>query len=88
MTNEGYAHGEIASMGEAIYQDRIRPLVDPSKKGKFVVVDVRSGDYEIDDEDIVATLRLRERRPDAMTFAVKVGYRYAYSIGGGMLEEE
>ena len=88
MTHEDYAFGEIVSKGQAIYQEKIRPLVHPSKKGKFVVVDVKSGDYEIDDEDIVATLRLRERRPEAMTFAVKVGYRCAYSIGGGMLEEE
>lgn len=68
----------LASRGQAIYEERIRHLVDPQQKGKFVVIDVYSGDYEVHKRDADATRKLLERRPDAMTWAVRVGYPTAY----------
>ena len=59
---------EIGRKGEALYQEKIKPVVDPLHYGKFVVIDVETGDYEIDKRDIVATDRLLERRPGAMTY--------------------
>ena len=70
---------EMESRGEAIYKERIRHLVEPREKGKFVVIDVRSGDYEIAERDADASARLLERHPDAMTWAVRVGYPTAYN---------
>lgn len=69
---------DLASSGQAIYEDSIRHLVDPQHKGKFVVIDIYSGDYEIHERDADATRKLLERRPDAMTWAVRVGYATAY----------
>ena len=69
---------DLASRGEAIYQEQIRHLVDPQQKGKFVVIDICSGDYEIHERDAIATRELLKRRPDAMTWAVRVGYPTAY----------
>ena len=70
---------ELEIRGEAIYRERIRHLVEPHEKGKFVVIDVYSGDYEIDERDADASVRLLSRHPDAMTWAVRVGYPTAYS---------
>ena len=75
--------GEIAVRGEAIYRERIQQLVDPAKKGSFVVIDVETGDYEVDAGDAPATRRLLGRRPDAVTYGIRVGYRAAYSHVGG-----
>ena len=69
---------DLASRGQAIYEERIRPLVDPQQKGRFVVIDIHSGDYEIHERDADATRKLLNRRPDAMTWAVRVGYPTAY----------
>ena len=74
---------DIAARGEAIYRERIRPQVDSIKKGSFVVIDVDSGDYEIDAGDASATRRLLDRRPKAVTYGVRVGHRAAYSHVGG-----
>ena len=49
--------------------------------GRFVVIDVNSGEYEIAGKDVEATLRLRERVPDAYTYAIRVGYSAAYFFG-------
>ena len=72
----------VSKQGKAIYEERIKHLVDPLHYGKFVVIDVETGDYEIDKRDIVATKRLLERRPGAMTYGVRVGFLAAYRMGG------
>ncbi|MDE2838005.1 MAG: hypothetical protein OXL97_10945 [Chloroflexota bacterium] len=72
---------EIGVRGEAIYREKIRPLVEPAETGKFVVIDVDSGDYEIDAEVLAASARLRERRPGAVSYGVRVGHSAAYSLG-------
>ena len=73
----------IANKGEKIYAEAIKPHIDLEKeRGNFIVIDVNSGDYEIDKRGIVATKRLLERRPGAMTYAVRVGFIAAYRMGG------
>ena len=74
---------DLAARGEAIYRERIQPQVEAIKKGSFVVIDVESGDYEIDARDASATRRLLDRRPKAVTYGVRVGHRAAYSHVGG-----
>ena len=80
--NKVYAAEEVESRGTAIYEDKIRHLVEPGETGKFVVIDVYSGDYEIDERDGAAASRLLKRRPDAMTWAARVGYPAAYRWTG------
>jgi hypothetical protein len=78
-----YEPGEIAARGEAIYRELIGSQIGPVEKGTFVVIDVDSGDYEIDARDATATRRLLKRKPAAVTYGVRVGHRAAYSHVGG-----
>ena len=72
---------EIGRRGQALYDQKIRPLVEQENRGKFLILDVNTGDYEIDAEDLVACKRLLARRPDAELFGVRVGHRAAYRLG-------
>ena len=73
---------EVARKGELIYQERIKHLVDPIHLGKFLVVDVETGDYEIGERMKIASKKLRERKPEAITYGVRVGFLSAYRWGG------
>ena len=75
----------VASRGKELYATRIRQLTRETAKGDFVVIDIHSGDFEVDSDDLAATMRLMERRPDAMTWAERVGYPAAYNLQGGIL---
>ena len=75
-----YKTGEVIDLGKEIYKDKIKHLVEPAENGKFIVIDVESGDYEIDEQHIPASDRLRERRPDAVAYAVRVGFDTAYDL--------
>ena len=70
--------------GQAIYNEKIRHIVeaDPSQKGRVVVIDVHTGEYEIADTDDEAYRRLLKRCPDAYTWAERVGYPAVYRFGG------
>jgi hypothetical protein len=48
--------------------------------GKFIAVDVDSGDYETDSNDITAVDRLRQRRPGAEVWLARVGEPAAYRL--------
>lgn len=71
----------IAARGEEIYQRQIRDKVDPKYKGMFLVLDIKTGNYEIADEDLVATDRLLAKHPNAIIYGVRVGFPAAYGIG-------
>lgn len=77
-----YTKDEVCDRGEKIYREQIKPLVEPQEIGKFVVIDIESGDYEIDRKHLTATRRLRERRPDSVRYAGRIGFPTAYRIGG------
>ncbi len=76
---------ETARLGEEIYDRDIRSQVEESHHGKVVAIDVDSGDYAIGDMVVTAAKRLREQRPDADVWSVRVGYRTLRSFGGGSL---
>ena len=75
----------VASQGNELYVNKIRELTRETAKGDFVVIDIHSGDFEVDSDDLTATMRLMERRPDAVTWAERVGYPSAYNLQGGIL---
>lgn len=72
---------DLVPRGEAIY-DRMKAEVEVIHRGKFMAIDVDSGDYEIDAEDIDAISRLRERHPERMSYLVRIGFPAAYSMCG------
>lgn len=61
--------------GKAIYETRIRPLVEPRHKGEYLVLDIATGDYAIHPYSLgLATELLLDQRPDAILHSVRVGY--------------
>ena len=63
MTAEGK---DTAAIGRAIYEEKIRHLVEPAEGLGLVVIDVDSGDYEFGDAaDAAMVERLLARHPDA-----------------------
>ncbi len=80
--NSNLTPDEVADMGEKIYREKIRPTLTEADIGKFVHIDINSGEYEIDDDDITGNFKLRERVPQARIYGMRVGYSAAYFMGG------
>ena len=67
----GMSYEEQKRRGEEIYNAQIRHLISEADADKFVMVDVLSGDYEVDESSTKAGLTLRERRPDAVIHGIR-----------------
>ena len=80
MVNKIYTPEDVEYIGINIYEEKIRSLMEPGDKGKFVVIDVYSGDYEVDERSGAAIGRLLTRRPSAHMCTVRVGYPAPYSV--------
>ena len=72
---------ELARLGAEAFDRRVRPLLRPEDDGKFVAIDVGTGDFEIDDDDYAAVVRLRTRSPQAEIWLGCVGAPAAYRMG-------
>ena len=82
----GRSADETARLGDEIYERDIRRQVEADHHGEVVAIDVDSGRWAIDKDEIAATDRLQSQCPDAYdVWCLRVGYRSLYSFGGGSL---
>jgi hypothetical protein len=76
-----YSKEEFARRGDEIYEREVLPRLAPEDEGKFVLIDIETGDYEVDRDELAASDRLFARRPDAQIWFRQVGSRYARRFG-------
>lgn len=73
---------EFAALAKEIYYRDIRPRVIDEHRGEFLVLDVESGDYEVDEEMLDAEDNLRLRHPQGRFYGIRVGFKAAVTLGG------
>jgi hypothetical protein len=81
-TYRDYTKDQIVDRGEEIYRQRLQPLVEDGNKGKYLVVDIESGDYAVGEDMSALSQSLHARRPEAPLYALRIGYPYTGRIGG------
>jgi hypothetical protein len=82
-----YSKGEFAKRGDAIYESKIHPILKKKDHGKFVAIDIETGEYEIASKELRACARLEARLPDPQIWLMRIGSKYLYSFGGSDLED-
>ena len=80
MPYQNHSPDEVATRGQEIYEREIRPRLAPDDRGRFVVADIETGEYEIDDSDLAATKRALAKHPEAILYNVRIGADAAYRI--------
>ena len=81
MSYSDYSQGSIAARGEEIYHQRLREKVESNHKGKFLTIDIETGNYEIDADEVVSSIRLLEKHPEAVLYCLRIGFPAAHRIG-------
>lgn len=76
---------EVAERGKVIYQSQIQPRITESDAGKFLVIDVATGAYDIDGDEMSALRRAKERRKDPVLFVMRIGFKTAHKMGGHLV---
>ena len=82
-----YSKEEFAQRGNELYQRAVRPKTQVSDAGKIVVIDIETGAWEMDTDEITAAKRLEARYPDAQIWMVRVGSPYVRRFGAGSVRK-
>jgi hypothetical protein len=77
---------EIARRGQEYYDRSLRAQLEPEHKGKYLVLDVDTGDYEMDESQLAALDRAEAKHPDTVFYTLRVGYRAVGRIGARFRE--
>lgn len=77
---------EITQRGKELYQNSIRLRVETLENiGKIISINVETGEYEIDDDLLVTSLRLRTKQADAALWTERIGFNAVYAVGGTLV---
>ena len=71
---------EVGRLGREAFERHVQPKLLAADDGKYVVIDVDTGEYEIDADDYEAATRLQDRRPGARLWIERAGRPTAYVI--------
>jgi hypothetical protein len=77
-----YSKEEFRRRGQEIYQERIVPNLRAADKGLYVAIDIDSGAFEIDEDEVLACNRLEAKLPNSQTWVERVGFQASRHFGG------
>jgi hypothetical protein len=76
-----YSKEEFARRGEEIFERDVLPHLAADDEGRFVAIDIESGAFEIDADELAASDRLLSLAPRAQIWLRRVGSRHARRFG-------
>jgi hypothetical protein len=80
-THPDYDKEEFARRGDAIFERDIRDHLRAKREDQFVAIDIVTGDYEVDADELTASDRLMTRIPNAQIWLRRVRSRYSRHFG-------
>jgi hypothetical protein len=81
MGHPQYTKEEIAARGQAIYEQQLRSKLEPEHAGKYLVINIDTGDYEIGEDGLAVSKRAYAKYPGAPLYGTRVGERAWGRIG-------
>jgi hypothetical protein len=78
-----YSKEEFAKRAEGIFEKLIRPNLQGRNPLDYLAIDIETGEYEIDANEMAACDRLEARVPDAQIWLRRVGSKHARRFGRG-----
>lgn len=77
---------EITLRGKELYKNTICPKVEtPENIGKIISINVETGEYEIGDDLLATSMKLRAKQADAALWAERIGFNAVYAVGGTLI---
>ncbi len=72
--------------GKELYENVIRAQVEtPENIGKIISINVETGEYEIGEDLVVTSSKLKAKQPNAIIWGERIGFDAVYAIGGTLV---
>jgi hypothetical protein len=76
---------EVAHRAQQMYESGIRQQVHSEENiGRMVIIDIETGNYEVDEDGLVSATHLSEKNPTARLFGICIGYNVSACFSGVM----
>jgi len=72
---------QIAEKGESLYREKLKAILEPAQNGRFVAIEVVSGEHYVGDTIIEAVEAARKKYPNRLLHTIKIGYEGVYKLG-------
>ena len=83
MASQKNQRSEFGARAHAIYDAELRHKLEPHEHGRYLALEVETGDYEIADNIVDANEKMRERHPlPTLFYTFRIGYPAAAKFGG------
>lgn len=82
MSRLRYSLDELARLGDELYDREVLPRTTEAQRGMYVAIDVDTGTFAIDANQLAAADRVRAHHPEAQLWFRRVGLHYVHRIGG------
>jgi hypothetical protein len=73
---------ELARRGQALYDERLRAVLEPSHLNEYVAIEPESGDCFLGQTVSEAIQAARATHPNRLPFVLRVGHQATVDIGG------
>lgn len=83
-----YTPDEIVVRGETIYERDIRSKVEPEHVGRYLVVDITTGEYSVSDNELAAFESAERKNPGGTFYVKRVGHASVHRIGSARRSTE
>ena len=78
MATRLYTLDELARLGDELYDREVLPQTTDADRGRYVAIDVETGAFAIDPNQLAAADRVRAHNPDAQIWFRRVGLTYVH----------
>jgi len=72
---------DMAERAQAIYEQRLRPLLENSHHDQFIAIEPDSGDYFLGATHSEAVAAARKAHPERLSLVLRIGHRATFYIG-------
>ena len=81
MNRRQYTKDEVARRGREIYESRLKSEFEPQHIGKFLVIDIDTEECEMDEDDMVVSMRAYRKNPNGSRYGMRIGSPTTGTIG-------
>ncbi len=82
---EAAARSEAARRGRAIYETKLKALLEPEHNNQFVAIHPDSGEYAVANSTGNAMRAMRKRQPQGRLYFTKIGPEPEYGLAARIL---
>ncbi len=80
-----FSSAEIEQRGQSMYDQFIRSGVEAQNRGKFLVLNIETGEYEIDRDKVTAFLRAAAKHTDPALYILRIGFPSSAVLGSNVV---